>query len=77
MCNKRANADQKLRDRYEYLMSVRLEENSRMRAARESGAEDHARKMALKMHRQGATSAEIADFVEFPETTVSTWIQQE
>lgn len=36
---KRANADQKLRDRYEYMMSVRLEEKSRMRAAKESGEE--------------------------------------
>ncbi len=33
----RANADQKLRDRYEYQMSVRLEENSRLKAAKDKG----------------------------------------
>ncbi len=30
----KVNADQKLCDRYEYLMSVKLDENSRMRAGR-------------------------------------------
>ncbi len=33
----KANADQKLRDRYEYLMSVKLDENSRLRAAEDRG----------------------------------------
>lgn len=57
---RKANADRKLRDRYEYEMSIRLEENSKMQAAEERGiaqgitqGEDRLGKLILALQKAG------------------------
>ncbi len=74
----RANADQKLRDRYEYQMSVRLEENSRLRAAEDKGriaGEEKAKmEMAKKMYQRGDSPADIADIVGYALEKVEQWL---
>ncbi len=72
------NADQKLRDRYEYQMSVRLEENSRLRAAEDKGriaGEEKAKmEMAKKMYQRGDSPADIADIVGYALEKVEQWL---
>ncbi len=72
------NADQKLRDRYEYQMSVRLEENSRLRAAEDKGriaGEEKAKmEMAKKMYQRGDSPADIADIVGYALEKIEQWL---
>lgn len=74
----RANADQKLRDRYEYQMSARLEENSRLRAAKDAGRsegeEKKAKEMAKDMHADHIDIKIIAKYVRYPVEVVEKWL---
>lgn len=71
----KANADQKLRDRYEYLLSARLDENSRIQSAKDEGAKEQARKDAISMYRKGNISpATIALILEVTVADVNEWL---
>lgn len=71
---KKANADQKLRDRYEYQMSVQLEENSRLRAAEDRGEERKARAAAKEMYEDHMGVDKIAKYLNYPVKTVEKWL---
>ncbi len=70
----KANADQKLRDRYEYLMSVKLDENSRLRAAEDRGKETQARETAKNFYEMGLSIEQIAQGVKYPVEVIKQWL---
>ncbi len=70
----KANADQKLRDRYEYLMSVKLDENSRLRAAEDRGKETQAREMAKNLYDMGLNIDQIVQAVRYPVEVIKQWL---
>ncbi len=70
----KANADQKLRDRYEYLMSVKLDENSRLRAAEDRGKETQARETAKNLYDIGLNIDQIVQAVKYPAEVIKQWL---
>ncbi len=74
----KANADQKLRDRYEYLMSVKLDENSRLRAAEDRGRSEGEKKakmeMAKNFYQMGLSIEQIAQGVKYPVEVIEQWL---
>ncbi len=74
----KANADQKLRDRYEYLMSVKLDENSRLRAAedrgRNEGRDTQAKETAKNFYQMGLSIEQIAQGVKYPVEVIEQWL---
>ncbi len=70
----KANADQKLRDRYEYLMSVKLDENSRLRAAEDRGKETQARETAKNLYDMGLNIDQIVQAVKYPAEVIKQWL---
>jgi len=71
---KKANADQKLRDMYEYQLSAELDENSRIRAAEERGEEMQAKKTARNFYAMGLDIEQIAQGVDSTADTVREWL---
>ncbi len=74
----KANADQKLRDRYEYLMSVKLDENSRLRAAedrgRSEGRDTQAKETAKNLYDMGLNIDQIVQAVRYPSEVIKQWL---
>ncbi len=78
----KANADQKLRDRYEYLMSVKLDENSRLRAAEDRGRNEglaegrdtQAKETAMNLYADGMSIERIAQGVKYPVEVIKKWL---
>ncbi len=70
----KANADQKLRDRYEYLMSVKLDENSRLRAADDRGKDTQARETAKNLYNMGINIDQIVQAVNCPIEVITQWL---
>ncbi len=74
----KANADQKLRDRYEYLMSVKLDENSRLRAAEDRGRSEGEKKAKMEMvknfYQMGLSIEQIAQGVKYPVEVIKQWL---
>ncbi len=70
----KANADQKLRDRYEYLMSVKLDENSRLRAAEDRGRDTQAKETANNLYDMGLNIDQIVQAVRYPAEVIKQWL---
>ncbi len=78
----KANADQKLRDRYEYLMSVKLDENSRLRAAEDRGRSEglaegrdtQAKETAKNLYDMGLNIDQIVQAVRYPSEVIKQWL---
>ncbi len=78
----KANADQKLRDRYEYLMSVKLDENSRLRAAEDRGRSEglaegrdtQAKETVTNLYQMGLSIEQIAQGVKYPVEVIKQWL---
>jgi len=71
---KKANADQKLRDRYEYQMSIRLEENSRLKAAENRGDTRRAKAAAEEMYKDHVSVDKIAQYLNYSVQTIEKWL---
>ncbi len=78
----KANADQKLRDRYEYLMSVKLDENSRLRAAEDRGRSEglaegrdtQAKETVKNLYDMGLNIDQIVQAVKYPVEVIKQWL---
>ncbi len=78
----KTNADQKLRDRYEYLMSVKLDENSRLRAAEDRGRSEglaegrdtQAKETVTNLYQMGLSIEQIAQGVKYPVEVIKQWL---